>query len=133
MTVVLMSQPDESQERWVSKVHPLAREVGPEDPLELMSEVVVGDPGVMLECILQEFVWMGWGAGQLLTLFQHPGYPLLCQLREFYGDAEVERRVHALLAGSGQLQFRESIAEPDEEPDHGPELIQITLNPALAD
>jgi hypothetical protein len=117
-------------DQFVPKVHPLSREVVPDDPLELMAQTVVGDPDVMLECILQEFVWMGWSEEQLLSLFHHPGYPVLCQLREFFGDAEVARRVSTLLARGGQWRFRETIAEPDPEDHHGPELLQITLEPA---
>jgi hypothetical protein len=113
----------------VPKVHPLARQVEPEDPLELMAEAVVGDPDVMLECILQEFIWMGWGREQLLALFHDPGYPMLCELQSFYGQEAVERRVAALLARTGQLRFREFIAEPEEEDDHGPELLQIMPHP----
>jgi hypothetical protein len=120
------------ESNWVPKVHPVDRESQPEDPLELHAQVAVGDPDVMLECILQEFLWMGWGEAELLALFHDPGYPLLGQLREFYGDAEVARRVAALVAASGQLVFHETLAEPeDEDPDHGPELLQITMNPAL--
>jgi hypothetical protein len=111
----------------VPKVHPLAREAGPEDPFELMAEPVAGDPAVMLECILQEFAWMGWDAEQLLTLFHHPGYPVLCQLREFYGDEEIHRQVTALLNRWGVLRFRETIAEPEPDEDHEPELVQIRL------
>ena len=117
-----------NDERLVPKVHPLARDMAAEDPLELMAQTAVGDPDVMLECLLQEFVWMGWSPQQLLELFHHPGYPLLNELREFFGDAEVERRVAALVARIGQWQFRETLVEPEEEP-HAHELLQITLEP----
>ena len=113
-------------DRFVTKVHPLDRLVEPEDPLELMAQSVVGDPEVMLECMLQEFMWMGWGREELLSLFHHPGYPVLCQLREYFGDAEVERRVATLLAMSGRWRFRETIAA-DEVESREPELLQITL------
>jgi hypothetical protein len=113
-------------DQFVPKVHPLDRLAEADDPLELVAEHVVGDPDVMLECILQEFVWMGWSEAELLSLFHHPGYPVLGQLRAYFGDAEVERRVAALLARSGRLRFHETIVEPDPEPeDHGLELLQI--------
>jgi hypothetical protein len=112
----------------VPKVHPLTREAAPEDPMELMAQPVVGDPAVMLECILQEFAWMGWNTQELLGLFQHPGYPLLCELREFYGDEEIRRQVAGLVARWGVLRFRETIAEPEEDDeDHEPQLVQLTL------
>lgn len=114
-------------ERWVEKVHPLERPAEAEDPFELMAEPVVGDPGLMLDCMLEEFAWMGWNASQLESLFHHPGYPVLGALREHFGDEEVRRRIGALLARTGVLSFREVIAEPEEEEDHGPEVFQIAL------
>lgn len=99
---------------FVPKVHPLARESSTDDPLELMAEPVPGDPLVMLECILQEFAWMGYSAAQLLALFHHPGYPVLCQLREHFGDEAIACHVNELVARWGVLRFRETIAEPDE-------------------
>jgi hypothetical protein len=115
-----------ADERWVPKVHPLARDAHDEDPYELMATPAAGDPEVMLECILQEFLWMGFGREQLVRLFHDPNYPMLCELREFYGPVEIERRVDGLLARCGQLRFREIVAEPDEPAeDHGLELLQI--------
>src|SRR3972149_938578 len=104
-------------DRWAAKVHPLAREVVPEDPLELVPQAVAGDPAQMLECILQEFSWMGYDTQQLLALFQNPGYPLLCELRAFYGDEEIRRQVESVVARQGVLKFREHIVEPEEEPE----------------
>lgn len=118
-----MSADDRPDDRWVEKVHPLSRPADEEDPLELMAQPAIGDPDVMLECILQEFAWMGWSVEQLLSLFHHPGYPVLNQLREFYGDAEVRRRVEQLAAQWGQLRFRETIVEPEEDV----QVVQIAL------
>ncbi len=118
-----MSADDRPDDRWVEKVHPLSRRAENDDPLELMAQPAIGDPDVMLECILQEFAWMGWSVEQLLSLFQHPGYPVLNQLREFYGDAEVRRRVETLAARWGQLRFRETVVDPEEDV----QVVQITL------
>ncbi len=111
--------------RWTPKVHPLSREVEPEDPMELVAEPVVGDPAVMLECILQEFLWLGAGADELEALFSNPGYPVLYQLREYFGPDEVRRQIDALLARTGRLRFRETIAESDEEEEK--QLVQLML------
>ena len=108
-------------DRWAPKVHPLDRLADVEDPFELMAEPVSGDPQVMLECMLEEFVWMGWNASQLESLFQNPGYPVLVALGEHFGEDEVRRRIQSLLARTGVLRFREVIAEPDEE-EHEPEV-----------
>lgn len=111
-------------DRWAPKVHPLTRAVEAEDPMELMAEPVVGDPAVMLECILQEFLWMGWTPEQLLGLFHDPGYPVLGELRHYYGDEAIRRQLEAMVSHWGVLQFRETIVEGEEEP----ELVQITLS-----
>jgi hypothetical protein len=105
----------EDEPRWVAKVHPLSRGAEPDDPLELMAAPVVGDPAEMLEGLLQEFAWLGYSAEQLWSMFSHPGYPLLCALRAHFGDEEVRRRVAALAASWGQLQFRETLVEPEED------------------
>jgi hypothetical protein len=116
-----------AEDRWVPKVHPLDRPAENEDPLELKAELVPGDPDVMLDCILQEFAWMGWNSEQLLSLFHHPGYPVLGQLREFFGDDEVQRRVNTLAAQWGVLRFRETLTEHDDDEDAVPQLVQITM------
>jgi hypothetical protein len=110
-----------SDDRWVNKVHPLARDVEPEDPLELVPHNVAGDPAQMLECILQEFAWMGCDVDELLALFRDPNYPLLSELRAFYGEEEIRRQVEAVVSRWGVLKFREHIVEPEEEP----EVVQI--------
>lgn len=113
-------------DRWVPKVHPLDRVAEADDPFELMAEPAVGDPGVMLDCMLEEFAWMGWNASQLESLFYHPGYPVLGALRDHFGDDEIRNRIQALLARTGVLSFREVIEEPEEDIE-GPEVFQIGL------
>ena len=118
-----------SDERWVPKVHPLDRQTEPEDPFELMAQPIDGDPAVMLECILQEFIWMGWDEPALVALVGNPAYPVLNALRDHYGEAEVRRHVHELVGRTGVWRFREEIA-PCEE-DIEPELVSISLPPSL--
>lgn len=117
-----------SDEDLVPKVHPLDRDATDDDPFELTADMVVGDPDVMLECLLQEFAWMGWNAQQVLELFHHPGYPVLCELRKFLGDDEVRRRVESLMSRWGVLRFREVHAEPDPDDEDAMELVQLSLN-----
>jgi hypothetical protein len=113
-------------EQFVPKVHPLSRPAEAEDPLELMAQPVAGDPRVMLECILQEFIWMGWDEAQLVRLFFDPGYPMLCELREHYGEKEIKCQVASLVERCGVLRFRETLVESDED-DDGPQLVQLSV------
>jgi hypothetical protein len=115
---------------WAPKVHPLDRGLEPEDPFELMAEPVGGDPQVMLECLLQEFIWMGWDAQSLELLFHSPDYPVLGALARHFGADELRRRIAEWTARTGVLRFREQIAEcaaDDDDEEHGPELVQIQL------
>src|SRR5262245_19243309 len=119
-----------TDERFVPKVHPAGRAVEADDPLELVATPVEGDPGLMLDCVVQEFAGMGWDAGQLLGLFRSPAYPILNQLLAYYGEAEVRRRVGALLGGPGAVPVRETVADdPEPDGDDGPELIQLGVGP----
>lgn len=118
--------------RMVPKVHPATREVEADDPLELVAEPLPGDANLMFQCLVQEFAWMGWGADQLLALFRSPEYPVLNQMLAHYGPAEVRRRVDELLARSGVLRVRESVADGPafEFDDVGePDLIQLAVRP----
>jgi hypothetical protein len=118
---------------FVPKVHPLAREAGPDDPLEIVAEPVAGgDPDYMLECLLDEFLWMGYPAEAVLGLFRDPAYPVLCALRERLGDEAVRERVAQLQARTGVLRFRETIDDtPEPEDEHAgvTELIQLNVRP----
>ena len=115
-------------ENLVPKVHPLTRAAGQDDPMELVATPVAGDPDFMLQCIVEEFAWMGMGAEELLGLFRSPAYPVLNQLLRHYGAEAVRERVQALLGALGGVRCCEIInEEPDREEDEEPELIQLSV------
>jgi hypothetical protein len=121
-------------ECWVPKVHPLARAVEPEDPLEIVATPVQGDPDVMLQCLVQAFAWMGWDCEQLLELFHNPYYPVLNQLLAYYGEEAVRQRVQALVGRSGVFRVHEVIAdEPEPAADDEPELLQLSVQKVVGD
>jgi hypothetical protein len=95
--------------------------------MELVATPVQGDPQVMLECFVQEFAWMGWDTNQLMDLFRDPGYPVLNQLMEHYGEESIRRRIQSLL-GSTVFRFSERIVEePEPEESHESEVIQLSV------
>jgi hypothetical protein len=114
-------------QQFVPKVHPLDRAVEPEDPLELVAAPVAGgDPDFMLQCVIEEFAWLGWDADGLMGLFRDPGYPMLNGLAAHFGEDEVRRRVEAQLGLTGRLRFTETIA--DDEPEGGEsDLVQVSV------
>lgn len=110
---------------FIPKVHPLTRNVEPEDPLEFMAQSAPGDPDVMLDCVIQEFAWIGCDAEEMFGMFQNPGYPVLNQLLDLFGAAEVRRRLNALVGSGGIFRVRETIDEAAQTDE--PELIQLTI------
>lgn len=114
-------------EHLVPKVHPLARAVEADDPLELIATPVGGDPEYMLQCMVEEFAWMGISADELLGLFRSPAYPVLNQLLNHFGEDAVRERIQRL-AG---LRFSAVVDdEPETDEDDEPELIQLSLRTA---
>jgi hypothetical protein len=113
-------------ENLVPKVHPATREVESEDPMELVATPIAGDADVMLECIMQEFAWMGWDEEKMMELFHSSAYPVLGQLRQSLGEDEIRFRIRNILARQGAFRVQETIDDaPEAEEPAEPELIQI--------
>lgn len=100
-----------STPRWVSKVHPLDRPIEAEDPMWLVANPVAGEPEKMLDCMIEEFAWLGYNADELAALFQSPLYPVLHQLAEHYGEEAIARRIAERLSATASLRFDETLAE----------------------
>lgn len=115
-------------DRFVPKVHPLTRAAEPDDPMELATHFTPGDPEMMLDCLIYEFMGLGYTGDQLMAMFHDPEYPVLNQLREHFGESEIRRRMHD--DGNGGWESLRVTAEIDETPepdDHDHELIQLTV------
>jgi hypothetical protein len=119
-----MSQP---AERFVPKVHPATRAVEPEDPMTLHAVMLTGDPEVMLECLVQEYAWMGWGTEQILSLFRDPFYPALNELQRHCGEAAIRDRVTSLVRQMGVIRCQVVEREETEQAEPGPELIELGI------
>jgi hypothetical protein len=103
-------------EPFVPKVHPATRPVEPDDPLTLHATAVAGDPEVMLNCLVQEYAWMGWDTEEILRLFRDPFYPALHSLWCFYGEAGLRDRLSAVLSQAGTLRLDEAVREEPNWP-----------------
>jgi hypothetical protein len=114
-----------SFERFVPKVHPVSRPAEADDPLTLHATPVAGDPEVMLECLVQEYAWMGWDTEQILTLFRDPNYPALNALLCHYGEDGVRRRVAAVLGRMGSFHVSGAVRDDPEPDDDEPDLIEL--------
>jgi len=122
---------DSSSERLIPKVHPATRPVEADDPFTLHATAVAGDPEVMLECVVQEYAWMGWDGEQVLGLFHSPFYPALNALLHHYGEDGVRRRVAAVLGRMGVFRFSGTVRDEPDRDDEEPELIQVGLAGSL--
>jgi hypothetical protein len=121
-----------SENRLVPKVHPATRPVEADDPYSLHATAVGGDPEVMLECLVQEYAWMGWNTEQVVGLFRNPSYPALNALLHYFGEENVRRRVEVVLKRMGVFRVSGTVhdeAEPEEEE---PELIQLGISRVYA-
>jgi hypothetical protein len=119
---------NEHGKQWVPKVHPLTREIEPDDPMELVATPAPGDPDEMLECLIQEFLWMGTSAEELMHLFRSPGYPVLQQLLALFGEEAIRARIETVLGDVGGVRFHAVVSdEVEAELEHEPELIPLTL------
>jgi hypothetical protein len=114
-----------ANERLVPKVHPVTRAVEAEDPMELIATPATGDATVMLECIVQEFAFMGCDEEQLMGLFRGSDYPVLAGLRAAFGEDEIRRQLRVILDRQGVFHVRERIDDGPNPDELEPELIQI--------
>jgi hypothetical protein len=119
-------------DRLVPKIHPATRGVEAGDPMELQATALAGDPEVMLECLIQEYVWMGWDREHIVALFHSPFYPALNALLEHYGEYGIQARVGAVLGRMGLFRVSGTVREEPETEVDEPELIPLGTRRVLA-
>lgn len=107
----------------VPKVHPATRAVEPEDPLNLHGVEVDGDPEIMLRMLVEDYARMGCGLDDLLNLCQQPFYVGFHGLLQFYGEAELTRRISGILSRCGVFHVVTRETAPVSE-----QLVQLDLS-----
>lgn len=105
------------------KVHPATRAVEPEDPLNLHGIEVDGDPEIMLRMLVEEYARMGCGLDELLNLCRQPFYVGFHGLLQFYGEAELTRRISGILSRCGVLRVAVLETTPLSE-----QLVQLDIS-----
>jgi hypothetical protein len=120
-----------TDERFVPKVHPASRPIEADDPFSLHVTAVGGDPEVMLECLVQEYAWMGHNTEQVVGLFRNPGYPALNALLYHFGEDGVLRRVGDVLKRMGVFRVSGTVRDEPEPEEEEPELIQLGIAKVL--
>ena len=99
----------------VPKVHPLDREMLPEDPLHLQAFEIPGDTELMFRVVIEEFARMGWDSADIVGLARDPFYAALHGLWRLYGEADFSRRVTQILSRVGVIRVRTFVAPPPSE------------------
>ncbi|MER3415350.1 MAG: hypothetical protein C4297_03935 [Gemmataceae bacterium] len=106
---------DVSSPQLVPKLHPLLREATAEDPWQLTAVPLPGDPLVMLDSILSEYIMMGVDPRELLNLFSDPSYPVLHALLRHFGEAFVAQRIETFTGPLVQMRYNTVINDHDSE------------------
>jgi hypothetical protein len=111
----------DNRENLVPKVHPATRAVEADDPYNLHGIEVPGDPQFMLRMLVEEYARMGWDGERLLALFRDPFYQGAHGLWRHFGEAELRKRVAALLTRTGVIRVR-AVAAPSAD-----ELVSLSI------
>lgn len=90
--------------------HPKDRPAEPEDPFQMFAGGVAGDPGLMLDCLVEEYSRMGYGPDELFELFERPEFLATHGLHGLFGGESVRERVGQVLSRCGILSVRISAA-----------------------
>ena len=92
--------------------HPKNRPAEPEDPFQMFAGGVEGDPGLMLDCLIEEYARMGIDADEIHGLFENPEFLATHGLRDHFGAEATRDRVRSVLARCGVLRVSASAVPP---------------------
>jgi hypothetical protein len=108
-----MSNPSQNA---TPKIHPATREILPDDPLEMQSFEVPGDPNLMLRLLVEEYARMGFGPAAIVQLARDPNYLAFHGLLRLLGEEELTSRVSQIVARCGVMRVKttEAAAVPTE-------------------
>lgn len=109
------------------KVHPAAREILPDDPLDLHGIEIPGDSDLMLRLLVEEYARMGWGLEAIMGLARDPFYQGFYGLWRLYGEEELRRRIGAVLSRVGVTRVKTVEKQPAPAPSPVPNLVQIQI------
>ena len=111
---------NEALPKAIPKTHPAAREILPEDPMEIQGFEVPGDSDLMVRLLVEEYARIGWGLEEIINLARDPNYRAFHGLLQLYGEGALRRRVQEILARSGVIRVNEKEIQPLTE-----QLVQI--------
>ncbi len=66
------------------------KQVEPDDPMELVAVALPQeDVGYMVECMVEEYMFLGWNDKQLMSLFTHPMFQATHRIYQSEGEEYV--------------------------------------------
>ena len=92
--------------------HPKDRPAESADPFQMMAGGVEGDPGLMLDCIVEEYSRMGAGQEEIVRLFDDPQFLATHGLQGLFGAEETRDRVRDVLSRCGVLRVNVTALPP---------------------
>ncbi|MAF66950.1 MAG: hypothetical protein CMJ84_15005 [Planctomycetes bacterium] len=95
--------------------HPKDRPAEPADPLKMMAGGVAGDPGLMLDCMVEEYARIGFGEAQILELFESQEFLATHGLRNLFGSDGTRDRVREVLSRCGVMRVTTTVARPESQ------------------
>jgi hypothetical protein len=114
-----MTDPESSG---AAKIHPTAREILPDDPMEMTGFEVPGDTDLMLRLLVEEYARIGWGFDEIMGLARDPNYQAFHGLLQLYGEARLGARVREILSRCGIMRVKTTETEPISD-----RLVQIEI------
>jgi hypothetical protein len=116
-----------NEPQYVPKVHPATRAVEADDPMMLFACPTVGDPELMVQCLVQEYAWMGFDAPAIVCLFRDQEYPALNALWAHYGEEWIRARVQSILGMTGVHRCSGTVTEEAQEIEEDSHFIELGL------
>lgn len=88
-----------------------------EDPMGLVGMVLPGEPGqleAMAECVIEEYIRLGWSEPRLMTLFVNPMFLATHRVYRLKGEAYVRALIRQTRAkwGADRIQYPAPKFEP---------------------
>jgi hypothetical protein len=116
-----------SEPHFVPKVHPATRAVEVDDPMMLYACPTGGDPELMIQCLVQEYAWMGFDGQAIMRLFHDSEYPALNALLAHYGANWVLTQVQNVLAATGVHRFSGIVVDEAAEVADKSEVVELGI------
>jgi len=92
---------------------PESKPLSADDPMEIKAAIIAGDERLMMECLIEEFAHLGWGAKKIAKMFDKPFFLASHGLEKHFGRQAVHECIEHTLARCGvfHVEMKESSAQ----------------------